>query len=176
MGRMVDTLPTVTSPQEGGRVAVVCDMVTVVADLSVPELFGKVQADVMGTVQVQDGLGLIGGRGNQDFVTHWVCLNFSHYRHGVRRFGGAWWTVCQPSHLTLDPLPLGDLLSGRHLAAHVMTALHCDGELLVLHVGTDVVHLGDLTREGGPGATDVEVSGFVHESMMAHPGESRSSR
>ena len=57
-----------------------------------------------------------------------------------------------------------------------MTALHCDGELLRLHVGSDVVHLGDLTREGGPGTTDVEVSGFVHESMMAHPGGSRSSR
>jgi len=57
-----------------------------------------------------------------------------------------------------------------------MTALHGNGELLRLHVGSDVVHLGDLTREGGPGTTDVEVSGFVHESMMAHPGGSRSSR
>ena len=69
--------------------------------------------------------------------------------------------------LALDPFPLGDLLSRRRLAAHVMTALHGNGELLVLHVGSDMVHLGDLTREGGPGTADVEVSGFVHESMMA---------
>ena len=69
--------------------------------------------------------------------------------------------------LALDPFPLGDLLSRRHLTAHVMTALHCDGKLLRLHVGSDVVDLGDLTREGGPGTTDVEVSGFVHVGMMA---------
>ena len=74
MGRMVDTPPTVTSPQEGGRVAVVCDVVTVVTDLSVTKLLCQVQADVMGTVQVTDGLRLIRGRGNQDFVTHWVLL------------------------------------------------------------------------------------------------------
>jgi len=47
-----------------------------------------------------------------------------------------------------------------------MTALHGNGKLLVLHVGTDVIDLNDPTREGGPSATDVEVSGFVHESMM----------
>ena len=71
---MVDTLPTVTSPQEGGRVAVVCDMVTVVTDLSIPELFGQVQADQIGTVQVADGLRLMHGRGDKDFVTHVVWL------------------------------------------------------------------------------------------------------
>ena len=68
--------------------------------------------------------------------------------------------------LALDPFPLGDLLSRRRLAAHVMTALHGNGELLVLHVGSDMVHLGDLTREGGPGTADVEVSGFVHADII----------
>jgi len=68
--------------------------------------------------------------------------------------------------LALDPFPLGDLLGGRHLTAHVMTALHGNGELLVFHVGTDVVNLGDLTSEGGPGTTDVEVSGFVHAVII----------
>ena len=71
---MVDTSPTVTSPQEGGGVAVVCDVVSVVADLSVTELLCQVQADQVGTVQVTDGLGLVRGRGDQDFVTHVVCL------------------------------------------------------------------------------------------------------
>ena len=71
---MVDTLPTVTSPQEGGGVAIVCDVVSVVTDLSVPELLCQVQADQVGTVQVRDGLRLMHGRGNQDFVTHVVCL------------------------------------------------------------------------------------------------------
>ena len=74
MGRMVDTLPIGTSPQERSGIAVVCDMVPIMADLSVTELFGKVVADVMGTVQVQDGLGLMHGRGNQNFVTHWVSF------------------------------------------------------------------------------------------------------
>jgi len=67
------TLPRL-SPQEGGRVAVVCDMVSVVTDLSVTELLCQVQADQVGTVQVTDGLGLVRGRGDQDFVTHVVCL------------------------------------------------------------------------------------------------------
>jgi hypothetical protein len=92
---MVDTLPTVTSPQEGGRVAVVCDMVTVVADLSVPELFGKVQADQVGTVQVTDGLGLMHGRGNQDFVTHWVCLTVPISYSTPPPIPGDEWTPCQ---------------------------------------------------------------------------------
>ena len=71
---MVDTLPTVTSPQKGGRVAVVCDVVSVVTDLSIPELFCQVQADQVGTVQIADGLRLMHGRGDKDFVTHVVWL------------------------------------------------------------------------------------------------------
>ena len=71
---MVDTLPTVTSPQEGGGVAVVCDVVSVVTDLSVTVLLCQVVADVMGTVQIADGLRLIRGRGDKDFVTHVVLL------------------------------------------------------------------------------------------------------
>ena len=67
---MVDTLPSGTSPQEGGGVAIVCDVVSVVADLSVTELLCQVQADQVGTVQVTDGLGLVRGRGDKDFVTH----------------------------------------------------------------------------------------------------------
>ena len=51
-----------------------------------------------------------------------------------------------------------------------MLPLKTDGELLVLHVGSDVVHLDGVTHEVGPGPTDV-VGGFfelfVHETMMA---------
>ena len=54
-----------------------------------------------------------------------------------------------------------------------MTALHCDGELLVFHVGTDVIDLNDPTREGGPGPTDVVV-GFFHAPNMAHIRHARS--
>ena len=71
---MVDTLPSGISPQERSRVAIVCDMVPVVADLSVTEFLCQVQADQVGTVQIRDGLRLMHGRGNQDFVTHVVWL------------------------------------------------------------------------------------------------------
>ena len=50
--------------------AIVCDMVSVVTDLSITALLCQIVADIMGTVQVTDGLRLIRGRGNQDFVTH----------------------------------------------------------------------------------------------------------
>jgi len=45
------TLPRL-SPQEGAGVAVVCNMVSVVTDLSVTELLCQVQADQVGTVQI----------------------------------------------------------------------------------------------------------------------------
>ena len=54
--------------------AIVCDMDAVVTDLSIPELLRQIVADIMSTIQVQNGLGLVHGGGNQDFVTHWVCL------------------------------------------------------------------------------------------------------
>ena len=60
-----------------------------------------------------------------------------------------------------------------------MLPLETDGKLLVFHVGTNVVHLDGVAHEVGPGPTDVEggfVELFLHESMMAHPGSSRSSR
>ena len=63
------------------------------------------------------------------------------------------------SHLTLDPFPLGDLNLSGNLATHVMTALHGNGELLRLHVGSDVIDLDDPTHEVGVGAADV-VGGF----------------
>ena len=47
-----------------------------------------------------------------------------------------------------------------------MLTLETDGELLVLHVGTDVIDLGHPTREGGPGATDVEVGFVVHVAII----------
>ena len=73
---MVDTPPTATSEQEICDLlhdaAMVCDVVSVVTDLSIPELLCQVIHQIVGTVQVQNGLGLIRGGGNQDFVTHWV--------------------------------------------------------------------------------------------------------
>ena len=75
---MVDTSPTVTSEQHVGNLlhdaAIVCDVDAVVTDLSIPVLLCQVVADVMGTVQVADGLRLMHGRGNQDFVTHGVSF------------------------------------------------------------------------------------------------------
>ena len=57
--------------QKGGRVAVVSDNVAeAIADLSIPELFGEVQAKEHGTIQVGRGLILLGGRGAKDFVSH----------------------------------------------------------------------------------------------------------
>ena len=88
------TLPRL-SPQEGGRVAVVCDMVSVVTDLSVTELLCQVQADQVGTVQVTDGLGLVRGRGDQNFVTHWVCLIVPISYSTLPPIPGDEWTPCQ---------------------------------------------------------------------------------
>jgi len=88
------TLPRL-SPQEGGGVAVVCDVMSVVADLSVTKLLCQVQADQVGTVQVADGLRLIGGRGNQDFVTHWVFLTVPISYSTPPPISGGWWTLCQ---------------------------------------------------------------------------------
>ena len=79
----------------------------------------------------------------------------------------------RPSHLTLDPFPLGDLLSRRHLTPTVVTLLHLNGKLLGFQVGTDVIDLNDPTREGGPGPTDV-VGGFFHAPNMAHIRRARS--
>ena len=42
----------------------------------------------------------------------------------------------------IHPFPFCDLLSGRNCLSHVMTALHCDGVLLIFPVGSDVIHFG----------------------------------
>ena len=101
------TLPRL-SPQEGGGVAVVCDMVSVVTDLSVTVLLCQVIHDVVGTVQVADGLGLVRGRGNQDFVTHGVCLTVPISYSTLPPILGRWWTVPQ----LVGQLP--QLVSFRH--------------------------------------------------------------
>jgi len=118
----------------------------------------------------------------QSRVKHCVCRHESMIGH---RRGSPWRPVTirnsvknqvsDGSH-AIDPFPLGNLLSRRHLAAHVMSALHGNGKLLIFHVGSDVVHLNDPTREGGPGATDV-VGGFFdffHAPNMAHIRRARS--
>ena len=64
MGSMVDTPQTVHSTQEGGRVAVVCNMVPVVANLSIPELLTERVAEIVGTIEVRDALRLVRGRGD----------------------------------------------------------------------------------------------------------------
>ena len=88
------TLPRL-SPQKGGRVAVVCDVVSVVTDLSVTEFLCQVQADQVGTVQVTDGLRLMHGRGNQNFVTHWVLLTVPISYSTPPPIPGGEWTVPQ---------------------------------------------------------------------------------
>jgi len=57
------TLPRL-SPQEGGRVAVVCNMVPVETDLSVTKLLSEGQAQIVGASLITDGLGLVRGRGD----------------------------------------------------------------------------------------------------------------
>jgi len=57
------TLPRL-SPQEGGRVAVVCNMVPVETDLSIPELLSEGQAQIVGATLITGGLGLVRGRGD----------------------------------------------------------------------------------------------------------------
>ena len=76
--------------QEGGRIPVVSDNVTeAVTDLSIPELFGEVQANQHGTIQVGRGLILLRGRGAEDFVSHAVMMP------RIRTLWGKWWTVPQ---------------------------------------------------------------------------------
>jgi len=60
--------------QESSRVAIVGNVVTIETDLSITVLFCQIVAEVVGTVQLQNGLGLVRGRGNQDFVTHVVLF------------------------------------------------------------------------------------------------------
>ena len=80
---------------------------------------------------------------------------------------------------SVNPLPLGDLLSRRHGTIHVVLPLHCDGVLLTFVVGSNVVHLGDRSAERRPSAANVE-GGFVevcffHTYRMAQiPGFGRS--
>ena len=78
------------------------------------------------------------------------------------------------------PFPLGDLLSRRHGTIHVVLPLHCDGVLLTLMVGSNVVHLNHGTWERRPSAANVE-GGFVevcffHTCMMAQIPEFGRSR
>ena len=74
MGRMADTLPTVTSPEERGRVAVVSKVVAEpVADFSVPELLCQRVAEIPGGIQGQHGCVLLGVVGDQHLVASHAC-------------------------------------------------------------------------------------------------------
>ena len=79
--------------------------------------------------------------------------------------------VPQPSHLTLDPFPFGDLDLRGNLTTTVVTLLHLDCKLLVVHVGSDVIDLDDPTREGGVGTTDVEVGFVCHADLLLTGGD-----
>ena len=78
MGVKVDTPCSVTSEQHVCDLlhdaAVICDVDPIVTDLSITMLLCQIVADVVGTVQLQNGLGLVRGRGNQDLVTHVVLF------------------------------------------------------------------------------------------------------
>ena len=84
------TLPRLSPPiQEGGGVAVVSDHDAVLADLSVSELLTQRVAEVPCPIGV--GGSVLPGSSRADHVkAHLVSfrLNFSHYRHGIRRFQG----------------------------------------------------------------------------------------
>ena len=96
------------SHQEGGGVAVVSDDVAEgVTDLSIPELFGEVQAKQHGTVQVRGGFVLLRSRGADDVVgvVHAVMM---------ARIQGVWgnqWTPHELAHQT--PIGLQGVLSYR---------------------------------------------------------------
>ena len=78
------------SHQEGGRVAVVSDDVAEgVTDLSIPELFGEVQAHQHSTVQVRGGVVLLWGRGADDGVG----VVHADMMARNRTPWGTWWTV-----------------------------------------------------------------------------------
>lgn len=63
--RSTDAVPPCgLSPQEGGRVAIVGNMVPVETDLSVPELLSEGQAQIVGASLITDGLALVRGRGD----------------------------------------------------------------------------------------------------------------
>ena len=71
---MADTLPTVTSPEERGRVAVVSKVVAEpVADFSVPELLCQRVAEIPGGIQGQHGCVLLGVVGDQHLVASHAC-------------------------------------------------------------------------------------------------------
>ena len=83
-------VPPFQLSQEGGRVAVVSDDVAeAIADLSIPELFGEIQAKQHGTIQVGRGLVLLRSRGAKDFVSHAGMMA------RIRGQWGKWWTLIQ---------------------------------------------------------------------------------
>ena len=96
------------SHQKGGRVAVVSDDVAEgVTDLSVSELFGEVQAQEHGTVQVRGGVVLLWGRGADDGVG-------VVHADMMARIQGVWgnqWTPHELAHQ--NPTPSESLLSYR---------------------------------------------------------------
>ena len=84
------TLPRL-SPQEGGRVAVVFDMVSVVTDLSVTELLRQVEAEVPCPVGI-GGSVLPGSSGADHVKAHLVSFRLMplvwHRSGRFGRFGG----------------------------------------------------------------------------------------
>ena len=68
----------------------------------------------------------------------------------------------------INPLPLGDLLSGRNGTIHIVLPLHCHSVLLPFVVGSDVIHLNGSAGERGPGAAHVEGFGIVVEVCFFH--------
>jgi len=60
--------------EESSRVAIITQVVTIVANLSITELFCQIVAKVPCLVKITDGLAFVGSRGNQDFVTHWLFV------------------------------------------------------------------------------------------------------
>lgn len=89
--------------QEGSGVAVVCDMVSVVTDLSIPELLCQVQADQVGTIEIGDRLRLVHRRRDQNFVTHLISFELKSVWHGSGRIAS------DGGHLANCPLAAANL-------------------------------------------------------------------
>ena len=80
--------------------AVISNKVTITTDLSVPVLFSQIIHQIVGTVQIQDGLAFIGGGGDQDFVADghgWLPLVDSVIIRAGWGHGNPLWTLIRPS-------------------------------------------------------------------------------
>ena len=93
-------------PQEGGRVAIVCDHNPIATDLTVTIILTQGVAQIVGAILISGGV--LPGSGGADHVVaghesfRLVCLSIAP----IRGHRGSWWTVPQLAHGQLTPVYL----------------------------------------------------------------------